>query len=166
MLPNCNSTPSYKRPLKRSFTSSPSHSDIENDSPMLVNEFPKKRRTSDYHRPSTRPSSPTSQKFLTDSVFTTHWNIHSVTEDMFLQWIPKRKRMKYQVCLNKEEMIFSRDDVKVLVAHALEETRRQLDEEFQRVLANKLREQFELLHRVANDNIQRQLELSSHEYII
>jgi len=130
----------------------------------VIHQRSKKRRTIEYTHPESRSSSPTSKKFLTDTDFTTSWSIHSVNEEMFLQWIPKRRRMKYQS--GPSEEVFSTEDVKLMISTALEETRKQLEDEFQKVLAKKLKEQFDDLTNVVNDSVHRQLEMSSHDYMI
>jgi hypothetical protein len=163
--PGCSVNQSCEAKSMENNENSDSDNDSDSDSTMRDSPDIKKRRTVEYRNPESRPSSPTSRKFLTDTDFTTSWSIYSVNEEMFLQWIPKRRRMKYQSGKTEDE-IFSTEDVKFMLATALEETRRQLDDEFQKVLSKKLKDQIDDLSSVVNDTVHRQLEMSSHDYMI
>jgi len=159
-----NSTP--KRPI--SHLDSPD-SDIENDCPMDDPPYtePKKRRIFLHAKSGSRsrPPSPGTRKFITESDFVSDWNIHAVPEDLFLQWVPKNRRKRY---LNSQpgENIFSAEDVKAMVEEAVEETGKRCEEEFQKILMIKLREQFLVLNTVVNENIQRQLQKRDQDYVI
>jgi len=122
----------------------------------------KKRRTNQFQTPL---SPQTTKKFIDETDFTTGWSIHSVDEDTFLKWVPKRKRAKYQAS-TKQDPIFSTNDTKAIVATAIEETRKILEDEYNRVFETKIKEQLEVLSKVVNDNVTRQLEQSSHDYMV
>jgi len=145
---------------KRIFDSldSPSNPILDIESPYL-----KKRRNQTYLPP---PSPSSNKKFIDDNDFTTDWTIHCVDEDTFLQWVPKRRRAKYLQVVNKQENIFSANDVKTMITTAIEETKKKVEEEFNNVLEKKLKEQLEVLSRVVNENVNRQLENSTHDYMV
>jgi len=84
---------------------------------------------------------------------------------MFLQWVPKRRRAKY---LNgtKQQALFCTNDLHGMLTTAIQETKKRVQEEYNIILEKKLQEQFQVLSQVVNQNVNRKLENSAHDYVL
>eukprot|EP01124_Arcella_intermedia_P020923 TRINITY_DN28549_c0_g1_i1.p1 TRINITY_DN28549_c0_g1~~TRINITY_DN28549_c0_g1_i1.p1 ORF type:complete len:149 (-),score=32.04 TRINITY_DN28549_c0_g1_i1:63-509(-) len=119
----------------------------------------KKRKTSEF------PLGEAEQtiNFESSSDFNTALSLF-VEDSKLLEWIPKKKRKKFQSS-RFQDNIFSAEDVKAILANAIEETQHKVTEEYDAAFQRKLAEQWQQFSNYNSDNINRRLQNSSHDYM-
>jgi len=86
-----------------------------------------------------------------------------IDNNAIYEWLPKNKRAKFPTADN--EKFFTLAEVKYIVAKALAHNTKNLREDFQKEMAEKLQEQFAMFTKFNQDNIERQLQTSTYDYM-
>lgn len=87
-----------------------------------------------------------------------------VDNETLKEWLPKQKQQKFPPP-SEHEKFFSLLDVKFIIAKAIEQTNQKARNEYEKVLVEKLQEQYESFLKFNQDNIHRQLQTSTHDYM-
>jgi len=88
----------------------------------------------------------------------------TVPNETLVEWLPKQKRVKFPPA-TEHEKFFSLAEVKYILAKALEQTTHTVSNEYEKVLQEKLQEQYNSFTQFNQDNIHRQLQSSTYDYM-
>jgi len=98
-------------------------------------------------------------------IWGTNWGIHAVDENKFLEWVPKKSRGRYQKATSRKDTVFSTEDVQLILAKAIEETKEILKKQYDQTLQDRLAEQYENFSRFNQDHLHRKMESSQFDYL-
>jgi len=151
-----------KRAFEHIQTPSPCspHRIISLDSTEQVN---KKRRV-DWSGPIPSEQQETQARPTYETDFQSTSLAYGIDDSKIYEWLPKHKRSKFPPPTSQEKFL-SLLDVKYIIAGALEETKQKLRSEYDQILAEKLQEQFNAFTRFNQDNIDRQMQSSTFDYM-
>jgi hypothetical protein len=91
--------------------------------------------------------------------------IEALDDRKLLEWMPKQKRLKF-LANGPQAKLFTALDVKQTVQNAIQETQRMLSVEYEKVLQQRLQEQYQNFSRYSQDSIHHLLKESKHsDYI-